>query len=97
MKEMGKFLLLLVFFALNIGAIYWISTFCNIYYVLGAAGLSIVLWVSDWHLRKRNMKILNKQRKMAKKQMKQNSSNVQNTRGQMKEHTNYRDYDRNNR
>lgn len=99
MKETGKFLALLFFFALNALAIYILSKYLTIYHVIGAVALSAVVWVADWKLRKRNMNILKQQRKAQKRVEKaqKGMSNAQNNVGKLKEHTNYSEYNRDNR
>lgn len=99
MKETGKFVALLFFFALNAVAIYILAKYLTIYHVIGAVALSAVVWFADWKLRKRNVKILKQQRKAMKKaeKMQKGASNAPNSTGRLKEHTNYSDYNRDNR
>lgn len=70
MKEGTKFLILVIFAAINLGFVYWISTYCNINYFIAAVGFAGVVWAIDWGKRKHNMKILKAQREEQEKRAK---------------------------
>ena len=81
MKNTVKWLVILVFIAMNLGFVYWLSTFCNINYFIAAAGFAGVIWCVDFQKRKRNAKILKQQREQQekyKKKMERMSKNSQN-------------------